>query len=134
MERLTVFCLFITNKVKKWHTSLSSELMNEFTLPEQHNMLLAFLRFFLFTKEIKLNNVRHSFRKDINRSFRVSYYLLFLQQELHLSFFFQLLHLNMMSYDFVKKVYFLVESILVDKNIPEDSKKRQQDFYFSLPL
>ena len=39
MEHLTIFSLLITNEMEVWHGCLSSELVDEFGLPEEHNVL-----------------------------------------------------------------------------------------------
>lgn len=47
MEHLAVVCLLVTDKVKEGNESFAAHFVNEFTLPEKHDMLLHLDRFFL---------------------------------------------------------------------------------------
>lgn len=48
VEHAAIFELFITYKVEEGHKGLASHLVNQFGLPEQHNMALTFDCFFHF--------------------------------------------------------------------------------------
>jgi len=47
MIHLTVLSFLVTHKMEEGHKSLSTELVNELTLPEEHNVALHFDCFFL---------------------------------------------------------------------------------------
>ena len=58
VEHAAIFELFITYKVEEGHKGLASHLVNQFGLPEQHNMALTFDCFFL--KNIDSIRIKHS--------------------------------------------------------------------------
>ena len=47
MVHLTVFCLLVTYEVEEGHKRFTAQLVDQFALPEKHDVLLHFDRFFL---------------------------------------------------------------------------------------
>lgn len=47
VEHFTVLSLLVANEVKEWNKSLTAHLMDQFGLPEEHNVPLHFHSFFL---------------------------------------------------------------------------------------
>lgn len=47
MKHLSVVCLFVAYEVEKGNKSFAAQLVNEFALPEKHDMFLHFHCFFL---------------------------------------------------------------------------------------
>lgn len=47
VEHFTVLSLLVANEVKEWNKSLTTHLMDQFGLPEEHNVPLHFHSFFL---------------------------------------------------------------------------------------